>query len=168
MSFTQRQKALDMLREIRERGGPELRPGLNPNPRVATRTPAGLQSTTTSAQKRLQRAVLSLFTKLKNQEVDADAAEQLVDECIDLFESDKRQVEKLCTGSHELADVRAAWTRQTQTVVEALDEALFIFFEDGDSNALARPFHKIKGALQERVPYYARLQQASSPEEQVA
>ena len=168
MSFTQRQKALDMLREIRERGGPEIRTSPIATPRISPRTPVELQSTTTSAQKRLQSAVLGLFTKLKNREVDADTAEQLVDDCIELFENDKRQVEELCAGTHELADLRAVWTRQTQIVVEALDEALFVFFEDGDVNALAIPFRKIKGALQERLPHYARLQRRSSLEEQLA
>ena len=76
MSFTQRQKALDMLREIRERGGSDPGSNLSPAPRVASRPPVELHSTTTSAQKRLQSAVLSVFTKLKNQEVDADTAEQ--------------------------------------------------------------------------------------------
>ena len=168
MSFNQRQKALDMLREIRERGGSDPGSNLSPAPRVASRPPVELHSTTTSAQKRLQSAVLSVFTKLKNQEVDADTAEQLVDECIELFESDKKQVEKLCAGAYELADLRVVWTRQTQTVVEALDEALFIFFEEGDLSALAGPFRKIKGALQERLPFYARLRRSLSPEEQVA
>lgn len=166
MSFTQRQKALDMLKEIRQMGGPELLRVSEQTPSVKIQSPFDCSFRKTP--ERLEQAVLSLFKKLKSREVDEDTAERLVDECISHFEKDKEEVEKICADSRELADLREAWARQTQTVVEALDETLFAYFEGSDLQALAQYSLRVKTALQERRPYYSRLPRASVREEQVA
>lgn len=165
MSFTQRQKALDLLRKIREGGSPAPHQQTSP---VTSPTPVTVLPKRTTGPDKLHQAVSNLFKSLKSQEVDADTAEQLVDRCIELFEKDQRQVETRCAACPDLADLRAVWVRQTRVVVEALDDSLFAFFEGHNLEALDQSFLKIKRVLQERLPHYPRLLRAATLQAQVA
>lgn len=156
-----------MFREMKERSAPEA--GGPEAKSIATFRPrsASVPQEKISPPERLSQAVSSLFACLKNQETDADTAERLVDDCIELVEKDREWIENLCARNQELADLAAACTRHIRVIAEALDESLFNFFEC-DPNALNRSFLRIKGALQEMLPCYPRLCRASALEERVA
>lgn len=159
MSFTQHQKALSLLKKIREKGAvPAARPSLVT---VAT-------ASAPSSQDVLTRAVADLYHKLKSRTIDEDTAERLVDECTELFERDRTRMEKICLGVLELSELKAAWLQRHKAVVEALDEALFAYFDGRDTKNLDQHFLKVKVALQQRIAQDARLNQLSIPTEQVA
>ena len=156
-----------MFREMKERSAPET--GALEARSIATFRPrsASAPKDKISPPERLSQAVSSLFAHLKNRETDADTAERLVDDCIELVEKDREWIENVYARNQELADLATAWTRDIRVIAEALDESLFNFFER-DLSALNRSFLRIKGALQEMLSSYPRLWCASAVEEQVA
>ena len=167
MDFTKRKKAFDLIRKIKERdetqlssAGESLPFAHRPNVSSAPQAPWAPES--------LHRNVSGLFQKFENQALDLDTAEKLIDDCIDRFNREKRHVESICAARPGMAELNEAWSRQHKTVIEALDEMLFTFFDGYDADALHKHFYEVQEALRQRAGYYPVLQQASVLAEQVA
>jgi len=167
MDFTKSKKALDLIRKIKERNGTQ-RSSAGESLSFADRPSTDSVPPAPWSPESLHRNVSSLFQTFKNRILDLDTAEKLIDDCIDRFDREKRHVERICAANRGTAELKEAWSRQHKTVVEALDEMLFILFDGCDADALQKPICEVEEALRKRVRYYPVLQQASTLFEQVA
>ena len=100
------------------------------------------------------------FVQMKNEEVEADKAERIIEQLIGYFEEEAAQVEEVCAAIGGLEELDRAWADQTERGINALDDAAFHYLEGGNLSLLDECFEQVEKALIDRLPYHSRFQAA--------